>query len=131
MMPGSLSKDRTSRATSPVPRKQRPRAQNLRARSAGRAFFASRAGPGSRQKTGMSPALGYEMLPSFRRAESESKPSSIDAYWALDSATLLKRLDATRNGLTAAQAAARLARYGKNALKERRLSWLGVLGNQL
>jgi Cation transporter/ATPase, N-terminus len=48
-----------------------------------------------------------------------------------DAATLLARLETEKNGLTSAQAAERLARYGRNLLKDRRLSWFGVLGNQL
>jgi Mg2+-importing ATPase len=70
------------------------------------------------------------MRSSVRSAENESKPS-IDAYWTLDAATALKRLDAAREGLTSEQAATRLAQYGRNVLKDRRRSWLGVLGSQL
>ncbi|HEX2877270.1 MAG TPA: cation-transporting P-type ATPase, partial [Polyangiaceae bacterium] len=71
------------------------------------------------------------MSPSVRRPASEPHRLGSDAYWAMDAATLLARLDSSGNGLTSAQAAERLAVYGRNTLGERRASWLGVLGNQL
>jgi len=70
------------------------------------------------------------MESSVRHTARESS-SPFERYWTLDAETLQKRLDASEQGLTSAQASERLARYGRNALKERRLSWFGVLGNQL
>jgi P-type Mg2+ transporter len=52
-------------------------------------------------------------------------------YWALDANTLLERLESAREGLSAREAQARLARYGRNALDERHLTWLEVLFEQV
>jgi Mg2+-importing ATPase len=53
-------------------------------------------------------------------------------YWSLDAADAARRLGCDLNGLSSAQAAERLARFGPNALRESgSSSWLRVLWNQL
>jgi P-type Mg2+ transporter len=61
----------------------------------------------------------------------DTDPRSAEQYWAWPVARLLLELDSSRAGLNSAEARERLERYGRNALVQRRLSWLGVLGNQL
>jgi len=57
---------------------------------------------------------------------------TLGAYWALEPAALLQQLDATDGGLSSAEAAARLRRFGRNELKEgQRLSRVLVLWKQL
>src|SRR5512143_4237264 len=52
-------------------------------------------------------------------------------FWNVPVAELLQRLETTAQGLTEAEAAARLVRYGANSLKPRReLSWPGLLFGQ-
>lgn len=58
-------------------------------------------------------------------------PRGAPAFWAEPLEPLLGRLDAGRDGLTSQQAAQRLLEHGRNALRERRLTWLSVLGNQV
>ena len=59
----------------------------------------------------------------------QSPPS---AYWALDQAEVIRRLDSSPAGLSPAEAAKRLRDIGPNELRERRqLSRLNVLGRQL
>lgn len=58
-------------------------------------------------------------------------PSSAFAFWSQPSAELLAQLGVGDAGLTSEQAAERLAAFGRNTLKERRRSWLHVLGNQV
>jgi P-type Mg2+ transporter len=54
-----------------------------------------------------------------------------DAFWAEDAAALLDRLGSAATGLSAAEAQARLGRYGYNRLSPRRTSgWLVVLARQ-
>jgi P-type Mg2+ transporter len=56
----------------------------------------------------------------------------IDAYWSLDIAELFSRLRSGRDGLSAAEADARLRQYGPNELRERQsLSRLRIFWNQL
>ena len=58
--------------------------------------------------------------------------NGLKAYWALEPARLAEALASSPKGLTAADAADRLQRYGPNALRERQgLSRLAVLGRQL
>jgi P-type Mg2+ transporter len=55
-----------------------------------------------------------------------------DNYWSADADTLMLRLGTTRNGLSAADAAARLHEYGPNQVREhRRLTRTLVLVNQI
>jgi len=59
----------------------------------------------------------------------QSPPS---AYWALDQAEAIRRLDTSPAGLSPTEAAKRLRDIGPNELRERRqLSRLNVLGRQL
>jgi Mg2+-importing ATPase len=61
----------------------------------------------------------------------QGKPAELGAYWALDAAELARRLQSNPDGLSAADAAARLQIYGPNELRERRrLSRLDVLLRQ-
>jgi Mg2+-importing ATPase len=54
-----------------------------------------------------------------------------DPFWSVPAGELLQRLETTAQGLTEAEAAARLARYGANSLKPKReLSWPGLLLGQ-
>jgi Mg2+-importing ATPase len=54
-----------------------------------------------------------------------------DAFWNVPAGELLQRLEATTQGLTGAEAEARLERYGANSLKPKReLSWPGLLLGQ-
>ncbi len=82
------------------------------------------------------------MLPGFWFSRRLTAPGSIDrrgaaregraAYWSIDGTTLLGALQSTADGLSAADAAARLGTFGPNALRERRaLSRLRTLGHQL
>lgn len=58
-----------------------------------------------------------------------SQPS--EPWWSLSPEETLRRLATTPSGLTSAEAAERLARYGPNAIEEaRRFSWTGVLLRQ-
>jgi Mg2+-importing ATPase len=58
--------------------------------------------------------------------------SSLDAYWALTSDELLRQLESTPQGLTSAEAAARLRKFGPNQLRdEQLLSRLRVLLRQI
>jgi Mg2+-importing ATPase len=70
-----------------------------------------------------------------RRAVSPARAESrqvIPAWWSLDPAELMRRLDATDQGLSSAAAADRLRRYGPNQLREERsLSRARVLWNQV
>ncbi len=62
----------------------------------------------------------------------EQASSVSDAYWSLNIDELLAQLQSNANGLSSAEATARLKRYGRNELKEQRtLSRLRVLWNQL
>ena len=59
-------------------------------------------------------------------------PDIAGAYWALDPTELLRRLSATPDGLSSADAAVRLRQYGPNTVRAHRpLSRLTVLLNQL
>ena len=65
-------------------------------------------------------------------AESVTQPALTAARVAaapLDE--VLRRLDSSAQGLCGAEAAARLARYGPNALRTHRVSAIAVLGRQL
>ena len=60
-------------------------------------------------------------------------PASLSAGWAASAPIeeVLARLDTSPDGLSHAQAATRLARYGPNALRTHRVSAIAVLGRQL
>jgi magnesium-transporting ATPase (P-type) len=54
-----------------------------------------------------------------------------DPFWSVPASELLQRLETTAQGLTGAEAEARLSRYGANSLKPKReLSWPGLLLGQ-
>jgi Mg2+-importing ATPase len=58
--------------------------------------------------------------------------SALDAYWSLEPTTLLERLGSSSTGLSTAEAASRLDRYGANTLRATTsLSRLGTLINQI
>jgi P-type Mg2+ transporter len=64
-------------------------------------------------------------------SESGARRAAVGAYWALDAAELARKLQSDPDGLSAAEAAARLQAYGRNDLRERRpLSRLDVLLRQ-
>ena len=55
-----------------------------------------------------------------------------EPYWSADTDVLMRRFASTREGLSAAEAAKRLRKYGPNRVREhRRLSRTGVLLNQI
>lgn len=59
-------------------------------------------------------------------------PGSDQPYWSVDGAELARHLDSSEKGISSAEAAARLQRYGTNELREQRsLSRVRVLWNQL
>jgi P-type Mg2+ transporter len=61
-----------------------------------------------------------------------SAPLPPDPYWAIEPAELLRRLASTAEGLSPAEAADRLRRFGRNEVRaERPLSRAGVLLNQV
>jgi Mg2+-importing ATPase len=65
-------------------------------------------------------------LPEFRQ------PGPNDAFWSIDAAALLRRLESAPDGLTADEAARRLERYGPNELHEETdHSSLGLLWRQI
>src|SRR5262249_20720048 len=62
----------------------------------------------------------------------DAEPAQPVVYWALEPAELARRLGSGREGLSSAEAAARLHTFGRNELhKQRGLSRLRVLWNQL
>ncbi|HVY25360.1 MAG TPA: magnesium-translocating P-type ATPase [Polyangiaceae bacterium] len=65
-----------------------------------------------------------------RRPQQETAPDAF-AFWSQPAEALLTQLDASEGGLSTEQAAKRLDIHGRNTLRERRLSWLGVLVNQV
>jgi Mg2+-importing ATPase len=77
------------------------------------------------------------MLPGlwFSRRAMARRPAgrqAIDAYWAIEPAELFRRLHSGSEGLSSADAAARLRELGRNELaQERRLSRLRTLWNQV
>jgi P-type Mg2+ transporter len=59
------------------------------------------------------------------------EPSGKDPFWSVPAGELLQRLETAVQGLSEAEVAARLDRYGANSLKPRReLSWPGLLLGQ-
>jgi P-type Mg2+ transporter len=56
------------------------------------------------------------------RSNANSHLKAVDAYWSLPEAELLERMGASAQGLSADEAAARLARYGPNELTLKRRS---------
>lgn len=65
-----------------------------------------------------------------RRAEPTQ--AAVGQYWTLEPAELARQLGAGPAGLSSDEAAKRLLRYGRNELREQhKLSWLGVLWNQI
>ena len=61
----------------------------------------------------------------------EAGPAHRGTWWAVEPAELLEEVHAHPGGLTASEAAARLAEYGRNEVREqRRFTRLGVLGSQ-
>ncbi|MDT5149974.1 MAG: P-type Mg2+ transporter [Mycobacterium sp.] len=71
--------------------------------------------------------------PSEVSGTSSVSPASLSAGWAASAPVeeVLARLDTSPDGLSHAQAASRLARYGPNALRTHRVSAIAVLGRQL
>src|SRR5688572_9502524 len=67
--------------------------------------------------------------PELGRAQ--ERALELGSYWSLPLEELLRLLGATRTGLSSTQAAERLDQFGRNALREDRLSWLIVLAGQL
>jgi P-type Mg2+ transporter len=65
------------------------------------------------------------------RPASEVDDASTQAYWSLNTESLLRQLRTSRTGLESSEAKARLLRHGKNALEEHSTSWLEVLVSQL
>src|SRR5690349_7316487 len=61
----------------------------------------------------------------------EAAAVELGPYWAHDASRLLGSLATTREGLSSTQAAEHLRRFGRNSLRERRLSWARVLFNQV
>jgi Mg2+-importing ATPase len=68
---------------------------------------------------------------SLRPVQPPASPRERERYWSLDQRTLLTRLSSTADGLTSREAAERLVRHGRNALRDRPLSRLLVLADQL
>jgi len=67
-----------------------------------------------------------------RNMKPEAPTQTIPTYWSVSNDELLRQLDSTDKGLSAAEAAARLERFGLNELHERRtLSRASVLWNQV
>ena len=61
-----------------------------------------------------------------------TRPALPAAYWAMEPSALLRSLESTTDGLSAAEAAARLRTFGSNELREQRtLSRIGILLRQL
>jgi P-type Mg2+ transporter len=71
------------------------------------------------------------MIWPFRADRTYSSPVQGEQYWAWPLSRLLTTLNADRAGFSREQARQRLERYGRNVLVQRRLSWVGVLANQL
>jgi Mg2+-importing ATPase len=87
-----------------------------------------RRGDAARHGSGVS--LGH--LGRRAPAGSRAQPDTVDAYWALDPAALMERLQSGPAGLSSTEAASRQARYGPNAIRDQAaLSRGRVLWNQL
>ncbi len=76
------------------------------------------------------PRLVFVLTRKRERTSGGTVPG-VETYWSLRVDDLLTRLDATAVGLTSEQAQERLARLGRNTVREQRSSWLDVLGNQV
>ena len=71
------------------------------------------------------------MVPSIS-GDAKAPDDFPEQYWSADADQLVQRMGSTQGGLTAAEAAARLHRYGPNQLREgRRLTRTRVLVNQI
>ncbi len=66
------------------------------------------------------------------RGARKNEGTPVDGYWTIDAASLLARLASTPEGLSSAEAASRLERYGPNALRATvSRSRLRTLGDQV
>ncbi|HKY36804.1 MAG TPA: magnesium-translocating P-type ATPase [Polyangiaceae bacterium] len=63
--------------------------------------------------------------------QAQERALELGPYWSLPPDQLLRLLTTTSAGLSSVEATQRLDRFGRNALREDRLSWLVVLAGQL